>query len=104
MKSHKLIRVGHLLATRAFLKGKGGVKVLTLLVDTGSTYTIIPVEVLEALGISPAQSKDHVRIVTGSGILMVPKVIVPNFHCLPPALLMVFWEWIFSPVLRLALT
>jgi|SRR3990167_7415766 len=82
MKSQKLIRVGHLLATRAFLKGTGGAKVLTLLVDTGSTYTIIPVEILEALGSSPAQSKDHVRIVTGNGILMVPRVVVPNFHCL----------------------
>ncbi len=82
MKLQKLIRIGHLLATRAFLKGKGGTKVLTLLIDTGSTYTIIPVEILESLGSSPAQSTDHVRIVTGNGILMVPRVVIPVFHCL----------------------
>jgi len=55
---------------------------LRLLVDTGSTYTIIPVEALEAIGISPAESKDHVRIITGSGILMAPRVTIPLFHCL----------------------
>lgn len=81
MKFYKLIRIGHLLATRASLKGKGGTKVLTLLVDTGSTYTIIPVEALEAVGVSPAESKRHTRIITGSGILIVPLVDVAEFYC-----------------------
>ena len=82
MKSYKLIRIGKLFATRASLSDKGGTKVLTLLIDTGSTYTIIPVEILEAIGASPTESKDHVRIITGSGILMVPRVVVSSFHCL----------------------
>ena len=82
MKSYQLIRIGKLLATRAAIGDSTGRKILTLLVDTGSTYTILPVEALEAIGKSPAQSKKHVRIVTGSGILIVPQVEVPVFQCL----------------------
>jgi len=82
MTAYKLIRIGRLLATRASIEGSGGRKLLTLLVDTGSTYTIIPVEALEAIGSSPAESKDHVRIITGSGVLIAPRVSVPAFHCL----------------------
>jgi predicted aspartyl protease len=36
--------------------GPGSTKVINLLVDTGSTYTILPVEVLESIGVSPAES------------------------------------------------
>lgn len=79
---YQLIPVGQLFATRASLHGDGGSKVLTLLVDTGSTYTILPVESLESIGSSPAASKDHVRIITGSGIVLAPRVTVPLFHCL----------------------
>ncbi len=82
MKTYTLIRIGKLFATKIALEGSGGKKILTLLLDTGSTYTIIPVEVLEALGTSPAKSKDHVRIVTGSGTLMVPRVSVSALYCL----------------------
>ena len=82
MKSYQLTRVGKLYAAKACIEGEGGTKVLTLLVDTGSTYTIIPAEVLEAVGASPATSKEHVRIVTGSGILLVPRVQIKAFQAL----------------------
>ena len=82
MKSEPLIRIGTLFAVKASLHGKGGTKVLTLLVDTGSTYTIIPVEILEAVGCSPVASHDHVRIVTANGVLMVPRIAVDTFFCL----------------------
>lgn len=82
MTTYSLIRIGRLWATRAALTDSGGSKVLTLLVDTGATYTIIPVELLESIGQSVATCREHVRIVTGNGILMVPRVIVAKFHCL----------------------
>jgi len=56
--------------------------VVRLLVDTGSAYTILPVEVLESIGCSPAVSIEHVRIITGSGYLIAPKVRLSWFHCL----------------------
>ena len=41
---------------KAAVAGPSGVRVLRLLVDTGSVYTILPVEVLESIGCSPAAS------------------------------------------------
>lgn len=82
MKSYPLIRIGRLLATKASLKDKGGIKVLTLLIDTGSTYTVVPVEALESVGCSPVECREHVRIVTGSGILMAPRLCLESFSCL----------------------
>jgi len=58
------------------------VHVVRLLVDTGSVYTILPVEVLESIGCSPASSHEHVRIISGSGYLIVPKVQVVWLQCL----------------------
>lgn len=56
------------------MTGPAGTKVINLLVDTGSTYTILPVEVLESIGLSPAESEEHERIATGSGYIIAPKV------------------------------
>ena len=55
---------------------------MKLLVDTGSVYTILPVEVLESVGCSPAVSTDHVRLITGSGYLIVPRVRTSWLQCL----------------------
>ena len=66
-RSYTLTRSGNLLLARAAVTGPGSTKVINLLVDTGSTYTILPVEVLESIGVSPAESAEHERIGTGSG-------------------------------------
>ena len=71
---YTLIRAGNLLVARAAVTGPAGTKVINLLVDTGSTYTILPVEVLESSGLSPAESEDHQRIATGSGYIIAPVV------------------------------
>jgi predicted aspartyl protease len=82
MTRYSLIRVGSLLLTKAAVAGPSGVKVLKLLVDTGSVYTILPAEVLESVGCSPAASTDHVRLITGSGYLIVPRVQSLWLQCL----------------------
>ena len=82
MTQYLLERVGSLLLTKAAVSGSAGVKVVRLLVDTGSVYTILPVEVLESVGCSPAASTTHVRLITGSGYLIAPKVQVSWFQCL----------------------
>jgi len=76
MRKYWLPRIGNLYLTRAAVKGPLAVSVLRLLVDTGSTYTILPVEVLEALGCDPATSQERVRITTASGYLLAPQVVV----------------------------
>jgi predicted aspartyl protease len=45
-----------------------------LLVDTGSNYTVVPVEMLEAIGCSPAASEEHVRIMPANGVVILPRV------------------------------
>lgn len=50
-KSYRLLRYGNLLVLRAAVGGReGGVVVVRVLVDTGASYTMLPVEVVEALG------------------------------------------------------
>lgn len=76
MRRYRLPQIGDLCFTHAAVKGPLGVAVLRLLVDTGSTYTILPVEVLEALGCDPTASKARERIATASGYLLAPRVTV----------------------------
>ena len=82
MARYTLQRVRQLLILRAVVSGKQGTRVVRLLVDTGSTYTILPNEVLSSIGLEPFASKERVRIVTGSGYLVVPRVQVQRFDCL----------------------
>jgi predicted aspartyl protease len=49
---------------------------------SGSPYTVLPVEVLESIGVSPAESKEHERIATGSGYIIAPKVTVRSLSTL----------------------
>jgi aspartyl protease family protein len=81
-RSYTLTRTGNLLVARAAVTGPAGTKVVNLLVDTGSTFTILPVEVLESIGLSPAASKEHERIATGSGYIIAPKIRVRSFNTL----------------------
>jgi len=82
MMRYRLERVGRLLLTKAAVSGPTGVHVVRLLIDTGSVYTVLPIEVLESIGCSPAGSVDRVRIVTGSGYLIAPRVRVVWLQCL----------------------
>lgn len=72
MKRYTLLRVGDLLITKVAIKGPQGVRVLALLVDTGSTYTILPEEALKSIGYDPSVSQEQVDIITGSGHLRAP--------------------------------
>ena len=74
MKEYHLEKVGSLLLTKTTVKGPEGTMVMRLLVDTGSTYTILPVKVFESIGCSPAESREHVKIITGSGTIIAPQV------------------------------
>lgn len=82
MTRYPLECVGTLLLTKAAVSGPAGVKVIRLLIDTGSVYTVLPVEVLESIGCSPAVSPDHVRLVIGSGYIIAAQVQVVWLQCL----------------------
>lgn len=82
MPTYKLQKVGSLFLTKAAISGPEGTKVLRLLVDTGSSYTVLPVEFLEASGCSPADSRERIRVVTGSGFIIAPLVQVEWINAL----------------------
>jgi predicted aspartyl protease len=69
-----LKRYGTLLVCNALIEGPSGTHNVELLLDTGSSYSVAPVEVLEAIGCSPSTSSDHVRITTASGVIVAPRV------------------------------
>ena len=82
MRQYQLESYGNLLLTRTAVSGKDGIRVLKLLVDTGSTYTILPFEILEAIGCAPSLAQERVRLTTASGNIMAPIVEVEWFHSL----------------------
>lgn len=81
-RKYSLQRIGQLFSLRAVVSGTQGTRALRLLLDTGSTYTILPNEVLSSIGLDPFASKERVRIITGSGYLIAPRVQVQRFDCL----------------------
>ena len=82
-RPYRVSRRGNLLLVRAAVGGAdGSVVVLRLLLDTGSSYTVLPVEVVEALGCDTYRPLHRVRMIAASGIIVAPVVAVPWFHCL----------------------
>lgn len=54
---------------------------MRLLVDTGASYTIIPVEAAERIGCDTHHPMNTVRIVAANGILIAPIVKLACFNC-----------------------
>lgn len=81
MRAYKIKTSDRLFFTTAAVKGKNGVVTLTMLVDTGSTYTILPWEYLAPIGYRPPFHTGQARIVTASGLVVAPKVEVEWFSC-----------------------
>jgi predicted aspartyl protease len=78
-----LQRYGNLLCLRASVRGlSGDLRVVRLLVDTGSSFTVVPVQVLQDIGYSQSEQYPSVSIMAASGILRSPVVAVAEFNCL----------------------
>lgn len=59
------------------LQGPLGFKVLRMAVDTGATFTIVPVETALAIGCDPTMSKRRIEFITPSGIEYAPVITIP---------------------------
>jgi predicted aspartyl protease len=82
-KPYRLLRQGKLLLLRAALGGKeGGIVVVRLLVDTGASQTVLPVEVVEALGCDTSHPLHITRMTSATGVIVAPVVAVAWLHCL----------------------
>ena len=83
VKTYRLLQYGKLLLLRAAVGGRErGVVVLRLLVDTGASYTMLPVEVVEGLGYDTHHPLNHCRIMSASGIIIAPVVEISWLNCL----------------------
>jgi len=63
-----------IIAAEVWVKDVLGKRCIKMAVDTGSTYSIIPSEIAEAIGCEPASSKDMVTLITASGVEKAPRV------------------------------
>lgn len=84
-KAYRLLRYGqNLLAVQATI-GRNNSQVreyrVRLLVDTGASYTILPVKALEDLGYDIGNPIRRQRIFTGQGRLDVPIINLSWFNC-----------------------
>ncbi|HSF74504.1 MAG TPA: retropepsin-like aspartic protease [Microcoleus sp.] len=83
-KVYRLLRYGqNLLAVQATVGSREGgdfVRV-RLLVDTGSSFTILPVQVLQNLGYDTRNPLRRQELVTGQGRISVPVINVSWFNC-----------------------
>jgi len=87
MKIYKLKKYGSLFVTRCFVQGPYGKHFPRLLIDTGSTYTILAPEISESIGCSPTSFSRKVHIATASGYEFIPEVKVERFDCLGESLI-----------------
>ncbi|WP_017716277.1 retropepsin-like aspartic protease [Kamptonema formosum] len=80
---YRCSRYGNLLLVQAAAGGRdGSVREVRLLVDTGSSYTLLRVSVLEALGCDLQNPLRRLTTLTGGGTVAAPVVAVPWFSCL----------------------
>ena len=63
MKIYKTLKVGNLMAVRAYVKGPEGEAHPRLLIDTGSSYTTIAQEISELIGCPPALWNKRQRVI-----------------------------------------
>lgn len=82
MRHYRLTVRNELLFTRAALKHRNRIRIVNLLIDSGSTYTVLSWEVLLSLRLDPAKSLARRSVMTANGLLVLPEVEVDEFHSL----------------------
>jgi predicted aspartyl protease len=82
MNHYRLTVDRDLFFTRAALKHQGRVRVVTLLIDCGSSHMMLAWEALVSLKADPALSKVRRPIATLNGVVYMPEVVLDEFHAL----------------------
>jgi predicted aspartyl protease len=80
---YPLQRSGNLLFLRASINGANGDSLrVRLLVDTGSSYTTLPINLLEDLGYDISTAAKRIAIMTAGGMGRAPVLPISTFNCL----------------------
>ena len=66
-----------LLVLQLTCRGPRGTRILDVAMDTGATYTVIPVEAAIAIGCDPHRSVERIEIITAGSSIYVPVVTIP---------------------------
>jgi len=69
------------IALRAIVEGSVP-RIVTLILDTGASYTQLPWRVLRAIGSDPKPGAGIIRVVTSSGVEVPPLAKVKKLHAL----------------------
>jgi predicted aspartyl protease len=78
-----LQRYGNLLCLKASVRGlSGDPRVVRLLVDTGSSFTVLPIQILQDIGYSTEVASRSVSIMAAGIVLQSPVIDVLEFNCL----------------------
>ena len=56
--------------------------IVRLLIDTGASYSVLPIPILQRIGCNLDQPLGKKKIVTANGAIAVPIVSVPWFNCM----------------------
>lgn len=81
-RRYRLFRYRNLLVLHAAIGGSWQPRVIRMLLDTGAAYTMLPPEILEAVGCDLDHPAREVNILTVQGTVTAPVVVVPWLHCL----------------------
>lgn len=80
---YQLSRYGNLLVVNAAVGGKDDlVRKVKLLLDTGSSYTVLRSNILENIGCDLEKPSQIIRTLTPGGMVTAPRIITPWFSCL----------------------
>jgi predicted aspartyl protease len=72
MRQYRLTVRNRLFFTRVAIKHKSLVRVVSLLVDSGSSYTIVSLATLISLGLDPASLLARKSVTTANGLVWMP--------------------------------
>lgn len=73
---------GNIITLYSQIKGPEDTKTLKMILDTGASYTMIPVRKAIEIGCQPTAPNKMIQIFTASGTEYVPMVTIPSFKCL----------------------
>lgn len=79
MPEFKFDRKQSIIICHAEIVGSGVELSLKMAVDTGATYTMIPIEAAVAIGCDYLRPHHKIEITTGSSIEYVPLITIPKF-------------------------
>lgn len=72
----------NVILVNGLFKGPKGIRLVSMVLDTGASLSSIPFETSLGIGIDPTHSKRRIEIITASGKEILPVVIIPEFSFL----------------------